>query len=371
MSDRYCSMIHGGLTLSFKADYTFAQHCCLRSTVFPIDTTVDFWKDKQFTQLREFNKTNQWDVECANCEQLEMANNVSFRQGMNSGLGIQGQTDLTGPARIDLMFDISCNLACRTCGPGSSTYWQRHLKQHKQWDEPIFVPRNKEQVLEALAQLDLSNLRQLVFCGGETLLGNEYWAVADWFAEHVPNAKQQLTLCFQTNGTQRILPAHHSIIEKFALVKLHVSLDGVEDQFEYLRWPAVWTDTVTNLMNLKQELPSNVMFVIEETVSIFNLASLDKLKRWAQSQFAVNREGDATNHTRHLAKGMFGLHNCSAEYVEAMHNTAYGNLIPAAWQENATDIEQMIAEIKRFDVLRDQSFEAVFPDVARYYSRFL
>ena len=371
MSDLYCSMIHGGLTLSFKADYTFAQHCCLRSTVFPIDPAVNFWHDPQLKPLREFNKTNQWDSECANCEQLELANSTSFRQGMNQGLGIQGRTDLPGPARIDLMFDISCNLACRTCGPGSSTYWQRHLKQHGAWSEPIFVPRSRQQVLSALEQLDLSNLRQLVFCGGETLLGNEYWAVADWFAEHVPDAKHKLTLCFQTNGTQRILPEHHDIIEKFALVKLHVSLDGTEDQFEYLRWPAGWADTVDNLDWLKQTLPSNVMFVIEETVSVFNLATLDRLEQWTRANFATNREGDATNHTRHLAKGMYGLHNCTAEYVEAMRDTAYANLIPAGWQENANTIHQMIAEIKHFDSLRDQSFETVFPNVARYYARFL
>ena len=53
-------MIHGGLTVTFKSDETVAQHCCLRPSVFPVDTTENFWLDKQFVELREYNKTNQW-----------------------------------------------------------------------------------------------------------------------------------------------------------------------------------------------------------------------------------------------------------------------------------------------------------------------
>ena len=371
MQNLYCSMIHGGLTLSFKSDVAVAQHCCLRPLVFPVDTNTNFWTDPQFVPLREYNKTNQWHAGCANCEQLERANSYSFRQGMNNGLQIQGQTDLSGPVRLDLMFDISCNLACRTCGTDSSTFWQKHLKAHNEWSEPVYTPKSKEQVIDAIKQLDLSNLRQLVFCGGETLLGNEYWAVADWIGDHVPNAKQQLTLCFQTNGTQSISPANYRIIEKFHLIKLHVSLDGVADQFEYLRWPAKWEQVTSNIQELKNTLPSNVMFVVEETVSIFNLAYTDRLDAWIRENFTTNREGDVTNHTRHLAAGWYSLENCSQEYVDAMQKTPHANLIPSNWCESDSRIKAMLQQIQKFDSYRNESFTKTFPEVAEYYARFL
>jgi len=371
MENLYCSMIHGGLTMSFKSQETLAQHCCLRPSMFFVDVSTNFWNDPGFVELREYNKTNQWHPGCANCSQLERANSHSFRQGMNDGLQIQGQTDLSGPVRIDLMFDISCNLACRTCGPGSSTFWQKQLKQHNLWLEPISTPRSKEQVIDALKQLDLSNLRQLVFCGGETLLGNEYWAVADWLGDNVPNAKQQLTLCFQTNGTQTISPAKHSVIEKFHLVKLHVSLDGVAEQFEYLRWPATWQQVTDNLIDLKNTLPSNVMFVVEETISIFNLAYIDRLDAWIKQNFTANHEGDVINHTQHLATGVFSLEHCSQEYVDAMQTTPHGNLIPGGWSESADKIKTMIEQIQQFDTYRNESFARTFPEVASYYARFL
>lgn len=364
-------MIHGGLMLDFKSQQTTAQHCCLRKTFFAVDAGGDVWRDQRFNFLREKNKSNQWDPGCSNCEFLEKSKLLSFRQGMNQGLGIHGQTDLTGPSRIDLMFDISCNLACRTCGVESSTFWQRHLKDHGLWPDAITPQSNKEEVINTLSRLDLSNLRQLVFCGGETLLGNEYWAVAQWLADNVPDAKKNLTLCFQTNGTQKIPTKNYPIIEKFHLVKLHISLDGVAEQFEYLRWPAGWTSTVNNLLDLKQNLTSNVMFVIEETISIFNLAYTSRLQDWTNAMFDSNRQGDFINHTRHLAMGIFSLNNCSAEYVEAMRKTPYFNLIPGNWQENTLNIQHMIEQIKQFDSLRGENFKTTFSEVAGYYARFL
>jgi sulfatase maturation enzyme AslB (radical SAM superfamily) len=372
MTDRYCSMIHGGLQLTFKSlsGKASIQQCCLRGDAFPIETTGNFWKDPKLEILRETNKKNAWDPGCSNCQRLELSNNPSFRTGMNDGLQIFGQTDLSGPARIDLMFDISCNLACRSCGPHSSTYWQKHLKKNKLWNRSISVPGKKNQVIDALSKLDLSNLRQLVFCGGETLLGQEYWDVAKWLADHVPNAKQQLTLCFQTNGTQPVRPENFDIIEKFYLVKLHISLDGIQDRFEYLRWPASWNQVTDNILSLRETLPGNTMFVVEETISIFNLLYLQELAQWVGNNFTTNRERDIVNHTRHLVKGSFNLQNMSQEYVDAIKQSPQKNLIPTNWTENPVTIQAMLAEIKKFDDFRNESFEKVFPELHKLYSRF-
>lgn len=371
MTDLYCSMIHGGMELSFKNKTPMAQHCCLRKTAFPVDVDTNFWQNPKFTELRELNKTNVWSAGCSNCESLEKSNLTSFRLGMNEGLGLNFKTDLSGPARIDLMFDISCNLACRTCGTDSSTYWQKHLKEHNLWNQPISPGKSRDEVIQALTKLDLSNLRMLVFCGGETLLGQEYWEVARWLGDNVPNAKENLTLCFQTNGTQPIQPRNYGIIEKFHLVKLHISLDGVANRFEYLRWPAEWKQVSNNILELKHSVPGNVMFLVEETISIFNLAYLDELSRWVQDNFSTSREGDVINHTQHIAGGIYSIDQCTQEYVDAVQQTKFKNLIPANWTENPTKIKKMIAEIKQFDRMRNESFAEVFPTVAGYYSRFL
>jgi sulfatase maturation enzyme AslB (radical SAM superfamily) len=342
-----------------------AQHCCIKHDYFKIDPATSYWNDKNFIPLREKNKSGIWDAGCLQCKSLEDSGYESFRTGMNQGLGIYPRTDLSGPSRIDLSFDTGCNLACRTCGPRYSTSWQKYLGL------PITAPHHKDQVIAALQQLDLTNLRMLVFAGGETLLGQQYWEVAEWLADNVPNAQQQLTLCFQTNGTQPIQVRNHSIIEKFFLVRLHVSLDGIGPRFEYLRWPASWSQVTDNLMTLRQNAPSNVMFLVEETISIFNLAYLNELDSWVKQNFATNREGDPVNHTRHMANGIFGLDNCGQEYREWCVRNDLGSLLPQHWQESAVEIRAMLDQIAKHDHMRSQRFADVFPEVAGFYRRFV
>lgn len=370
IEDLYCSMIHGGLNLDFKhQSHVKAQHCCLRKDLWKLDDN-NLWAHRNFISLREINQKNQWAPGCDNCEKLEKAGLTSFRNGMNAGLNILGQTNLKGPSRIDLMFDISCNLACRTCGPESSTLWQKHLKEINEWNTPIFTPRNRHDVIAHLQQLDLTNLKQVVFCGGETLLGQEYWHVTEWLADNVPNAKQQLTICFQTNGTQPITQKNYDVIGKLHLVKLHVSIDSIGTKFEYLRWPASWNQVVDNIQNIRATCPSNVMFVIEETISIFNVVYLDETESWVKEHFHCNREGDVINHTRHLAHGIFSLAHASQELADLTIGTQYANLISRDWNENVEKISFLLMQIKKFDAIRKQSFKQIFPKVYDAYHRF-
>jgi sulfatase maturation enzyme AslB (radical SAM superfamily) len=361
-------MIHAGLQINLKSDQNkiLVNHCCLRSDVAPI--TDNFWASKTLTHLREKNKQGIWDQGCWTCQGNELAGLTSFRTGMLDKFG--EDIDLSGPKRLDLMFDIGCNLACRTCGPKLSTYWQRHLKDN---NIDFTAPRPESRVddmITILKKLDLANLEMVVFCGGETLLGQGYWQVAEAIADMVPNAKERLTVSFQTNGTQTIREANYSIIERFHLVKLNISLDGIGERFNYLRWPANWQQVTQNINQLKETLPNNVMFLIEETVSIFNLYYQSELDNWVKINYATNRLGDAVDHTRHMAEGTFGLHSLSSEYVDMLANTNLQKLIHPTWVENPQAIKYMLAVINKFDRIRQQDWTTVFPEVAEFYKKF-
>ena len=367
----YCSIIHGGLNLRFSTPRQQKQHCCLIPKSFNLNDGP-IWNNKQFVEIREKNKTGTWTPECSNCKKIEDAGFDSMRTGMNQGLGLNQDYDLPGPVRLDLQVDISCNLACRICTPEFSTYWQKHLKENNEWDEKIFSPNRVETIYKTLEELDLSNLRLLLFTGGETLMSQLNWDVAKYIVDRVNNPKQNLMLNFQTNGTQPILQRNIETIEKFHLVRLNISLDGTGDRFEYLRWPAVWNQTVDNIFELRQTLPSNVMFLIEETVCSLNLFYMTELESWAKENFNANREGDVTNHTRHLAQGHFDIRQTlTQEYVDAMSGTPYENLIGSNWTEQPDKIRAMIAEINKFDRYRNQDWRKTFPEVAEFYRRYL
>lgn len=364
-------MLHGGLQINLKQnqqDFVYFQHCCLRSSSKIALTGTDLWNHPSLIPLRELNDQGKWDPGCWTCQGNELAGLSSFRTSMIEKFG--DKRPVTGPQRLDLMFDISCNLACRSCGPGLSTFWQQHLKENNISFHAPKPDSRVDDMIELLSKMDLSNLRMVVFCGGETLLGQGYWRVAKAIADMVPNAKNQLEICFQTNGTQSIAERNYEIIEKINLVKLHVSLDGIGEQFEYLRWPASWQQVSENIINLRDNLPANVMFTVEETYTIFNLFYRQRLQQWLDNNFSTNRLGDVTSHTQHIAVGIFGLENLTKEYIENLTGDIR-NIINPNWKESPEKIAAMIKEIEKFDAIRGQSWQKTFPEVAGFYSRYL
>ena len=370
-NDLYCPMAHNGLSLKIQpnSDEIKVNNCCIMlGGEFHTKINDQLWSDPRFFRLIEKNKKNEWDEHCLNCKSVEQAGHLSFRQGMQSAWGKEER--LSGPRRIDLTFNISCNLACRICSPQYSTYWQKHLKENKiSFSAP---PKNVSamEIVEWLKKLDLLNLRSFTFGGGETLLGNDYWEVCEYLAT-LPHAKESLMISFQTNGTQPIPKKAYELLEKFHLVKLHISIDGIEERFNYQRWPGEWNQVSKNLLSIRENAPSNVMFLIEETISIFNLAYLGEVADWKKKYFNTNREGDFVDHTHHTAFDLYHVRGMTQEYVDWAKKSSHTSIIPTDWQEAPELIKKMIAEIKQFDSFRNQNFKVSLPRVAEFYKRYL
>ena len=367
----FCPMIHGGLQIHAKnaSDNITFGHCCLRSDMMPYDSTMNIWQDTKLIPLREINDTNTWDSGCWACQGNELAGLPSFRTGMLEKFGIK--KNLSGPQRLDLLFDLSCNLACRTCGPESSTLWQKQLRDNHLPVKQFTLKSKADEIIEILGTLDLSNLEQVVFCGGETLLGNSYWKVTEALLKLVPHAKERLTLCFQTNGTQPIDEKYYSLIEQFHLVRFQISLDATGDRFHYMRWPAEWQQVTANILEMRASLPVNVMFLIEEVIGVLNWYYHDELADWLKQNFSQNRLGDIIHHTTHPVIGSFSLSNVTQKYVNAMQGRPIVNLLPPNFVENKVNIQNLINNIQKFDKIRNEDWTKTFPEVAEFYSDYL
>lgn len=370
----HCPMIHGGLNINLKvqADKLYYNQCCLSTTQLsvPADPAA-LWNSTAMQTIRKENNENRWLEGCWQCQHVESAGLKSFRQSMIEGIGA-GQ-NLSGPKRIDLLFDRSCNLACRTCGPKSSTFWEKHLRDNNLPVRTTFTEnKNIDTIKNILETLDLSNVEQIQFCGGETLMGNTYWKTAQLLSELIPNAKNKVILGFQTNGTQPIDEKYYKLIEKFKLVKLMISIDGTHDRFDYLRWPADWNQVVDNILYLREKLPGNVMFYVQECTSNLNLFYFGEVEKWIRTNFDTNREGDRVDHGTQLAGHSYlNVNNITQEYVDAIKDTTMFQFISSNWQENPVKIKEFIRETEKFDQLRGEDWKKTFPEVANFYSRYL
>lgn len=366
-------MIHGGLNINLKMNDNLGYNqCCLAAgepLTFVENDRVD-WTGSKLSALRETNDAGAWLPGCWQCEKLEKTGAKSFRKAMIEKFGIH--KNLSGPQRIDLLFDRSCNLACRTCGPSSSTFWEKHLKDHDAFKIRTRQSNNGPRIKSILENLDLSNVGMVQFCGGETLLGNTYWQTAELLATLIPDVKNKVELGFQTNCTQSIDPQWFETIEKFKLVKLMVSIDGVGDRFEYLRWPASWNQVVDNLFELREQLPSNVMFFVQETTSCLNLYYYNEVGQWVKKYFNANREGDPIDFSTQLAIHPYlNIKNITQEYLDAIGDNPLRDAIAKDWQESPQTIKQFLLATEKFDRFRSQDWKKIFPEVAEFYRRYL
>lgn len=365
-------MIQGGLNINLRSiqDELYFNQCCLSTSQLNMPKELKLlWHDEYLKQIRETNNQNIWLDECWQCQRLEESGIKSFRQSMIEGLGIEKK--LSGPQRIDLLFDRSCNLACRTCSEELSTFWEKHLRDNNLPIIKFNARDNIATITEVLKNLDLSNLKQVQFCGGETLLGSTYWKVADLIAELAPNAKDNILLGFQTNATQPIEEKYYKTIEKFNLVKLMISIDGTNDRFEYLRWPANWNQVVDNLFTIRERVPDNVMFYVQECTSNLNMFYFGEVKDWITKNFNTNRPGDQTDHSTQLAiHDYLDVNIITDEYFDYLQNTQMATFIQKNWQENPEKIKKFIRETEKFDQIRGQDWKKTFPEVANFYSRY-
>jgi hypothetical protein len=161
----------------------------------------------------------------------------------------QGHT-LTNP--VDLHIDLGnyCNLACKMCSPrASSTIASQEVKWGIQssrqylgndWTRDVLVWNSFKQQL-----LELKNLKNIHFMGGETLLTDKFEDLVDHM---IVNQRFDLCFSFVTNGTV-FRPELMNKLKQFQRVGIEISIETVDEHNCYQRQG---TDTNQVLDNIKK-----------------------------------------------------------------------------------------------------------------------
>ena len=172
-----------------------------------------------------------------------------------------------------------CNLACVTCGPDASTRWQRELGM------PI-VPGNSKHIDPEIVQR-AQKMTGVVICGGEPMLNFSSQTMLKNL-----NSDQNVRVHF--NGTVLPKPEFMEQSVRFKHIKYCLSIDGVGKRFEYLRWPAQWSQVVDNIQWLWHNAPDKVEFAVSITRSQLNQHYLEEITDWIHNNISSNRHGKQT-----------------------------------------------------------------------------
>lgn len=250
------------------------------------------------TNPKNYSNYNIDPIGCSACIDQENNNIKSYRQGANEKYGLSH--DHLNPIVLDFTPNVNCNLACKICNEHSSSSWAK-LKQIKLYkNHNVSVDRFKS-VFESV---DLSNVEEINFSGGEPLLNNNILKYLSTLENRIDFSK--CTLRFSTNTTVPLTTKISKFFLKFKLVLTRFSIDDVEAGFEYQRYPATWAQCQSNWQLFLDTMPHNVIPSINRTVSVLNIRRLDLLEQW-HSNYVQTRFGDPIELIDHFAFGDYSL----------------------------------------------------------------
>jgi len=282
---------------------------------------------------------------------------------------------------LDLKLGNICNLKCRICGSwSSSTYAVEEIahdrsgagKQsfHYQMLEQGRWPRENIVFWEQIAD-QLDQLEYIEFTGGEPFMIQEHFDLLQRIVDQ--GHADRIEIHYNTNGTN--WPAEAiEIWRHFKTVEIAVSIDDVEDRFEYQRSGAVWSDVERNLelFRLLRKQHSNIQLQVCSTVNVFNVMYLEGLANWIDTQafdFVYwNIMHDAP---------YFSIANLPVVVKQAVTDRLLQAKVSARHQQEFANIldfmnrgtqdlgTQMLEEIRRVDARRNENLVAVAPEFAK------
>ena len=349
MSNNFCRFLSNGCSLELRNSQIYVKPCCWFRGAVPF---------KGPETLKTLHTIDSWVSGCNVCKQQEQSGMFSFRQA-----SFQIAPDLPDGniTTLDINLDFECNAACIICDAKSSTLWSKELKRFNIEHTPT-DSTGKDRVNDILSSLDLSHVTRVKFFGGEPLFNELHVNILEYF----PNPSN-IEIWYTTNASiypsQKVL----DLWAKFKLVYFEASLDGIGEQFDYIRWPLKWDRVEKNLLRLKAEAPVNLLFRINHTLNPFNVFYYDRLVEWVDTHFATNRLGDKTEINIHPCWGTWDLSKTPLALRNDMEpNSPAFNLL-----QNTPvniDLSSISDFIKQWEPRRKNNWKETFPEIVKYFN---
>jgi len=277
--------------------------CCLAQTTIRNDDGTEanvatdsldkIWNNKHMQEIRQSMIDGVKDDMCKACYQHEANNGYSNRENeLEEYLTFKSEysSDIIvddKPNYYDVRFGNLCNMRCITCGPQySSEHYEEYRKIHedlkvetnnniikidkemtklgeychvgrimtsdemdliKEEKENYEWPENDRIFNNILEQINKSDIIKLYITGGEPTISA---ANKRLLKELVDSGKSQnITLWLNTNMTN-VNEDFYNLVAQFKRVRLMMSIDGIGDAFDYIRYPGKWKQIDKNIHKL-------------------------------------------------------------------------------------------------------------------------
>ena len=288
--------------------------CCQAATALESVDGFSFETSPHLSNIRAQFDQNIKAPECNRCWQAEELGHKSRRQSAIEFFNTNTPDHSVMLESIDHSSTWACNLTCVMCGPHSSSAWATEMNTSR--TELIEIGRLFQKNNTFVDRLDLTQIKKIHFNGGEPLLNNDQINLLD--SVDLTNT----FVSYNTNGTTFPSKKLVDLWKQTRLVKLFFSIDGTKDSFEYIRYPGKWKDVAENMLRMRDQLPSNVMFGFNVTIGCYNVFEIVDVWHWFNENLRTNREGDPSDFNWQFAYNYHVKELCPAAKQAAIDHLA-------------------------------------------------
>jgi len=190
---------------------------------------------------------------------------------------------------VQLIFDNTCNLKCRSCNTNYSSKWREESidRNIPFWETTAEINMNDIERSAFWKTMDdwTKDVMRMEIMGGEPFYMKEFKQFVDYLIDTGRSKNVALTL--STNGTIADKDFLDKMVKNFKDIAFSVSIDGVEDKFTYLRHPGKWDEVKQNL-DYYYELHNSehpVFVQITHTVTALNILYLPDFHEYFKTTF--------------------------------------------------------------------------------------
>lgn len=216
--------------------------------------------------IRRTIDQGQWPMECFRCQRSEKTKGESIRTNSIN------RHKMLHPIMSDYLIvggvlDNVCNSACQSCNAGLSTkIGSLESKDYPRVDNyNVFKKLPHERIIE----FDVN--------GGEPTASKNYKKILKALPQNVKIVRMN------TNGS-RMIPELEEVLKRRIMVIVTLSLDGIGDVHDYVRWPIKWKN-YEKTVSAYQELQKKYKLLQLDfwtTVSCLNINILPDIINYAR-----------------------------------------------------------------------------------------
>ena len=369
------------------------------------DRAEDYWNTKFMRTIRTDMLANKMPRACLTCYKEEGLGYRSKRVWENEEWerridvpALLKSVDNSGAMSygihyVDMKLGNKCDLACVMCNPADSTQWipdynklissaSDELNKEVYWNKSEaggynWWKNNKTYWTDIYEQLH--NLRHIYIIGGEPTINKEFKQFLQYCVDN--NYAKSIELRFNTNG-QTIDPELKELYTKFKHCLVHLSMDGIYERYEYIRYPGTWAKEL-EVLKYWDNMPDNVTVDIDCTVSALNVSHIPDFVRWKMDQGfkKLNKTRFGGTIGMHLlwTPNFLGINNLNDEIKAKASNdiaqlrmelgTTVTNrykkfdALLNALDKPATNITVLVEYLDKMDKIRGTSWQDTFPEL--------